>query len=106
MKKPEDIFLSALGSAKKLKWYLDNDINLINYLNSEYPQIMFLVNISLAFIPKNKLRAEIGEVNLKRILKIMEKERPDLYSTLIKHPNGLKWLQREIKSFEEHFLTK
>lgn len=101
--KIEDLFVSSLGSASKLKWYLDNDINLIVYLNARWSQLMFLATMTTSLIPKNKLKAEFGEINSQKILKILEKERGDLYKILNKE-RGLFWLDREIKNFKDYFL--
>jgi len=101
--KIEELFVSALGSASKLKWFLDNDINLIVYLNARWSQFMFLATTTINLIPKNKLKAEIGEINSQRILKLIERERPDLHSLILKHSNGLNWLDREINNFKNYF---
>ena len=36
----ESIFLSALGSPDKLKWFLQNNINLVNYVS---PALVFSI---------------------------------------------------------------
>lgn len=100
----EQIFLSALHSNQKLKWYLQYDINIVNYLDAKWKKFMALADMTLAMIPKNKIREVVGDVDAKRILKILEKERLDLYNTLMKDPNGLNWLGQQIKNFEERFL--
>jgi len=99
--KIEELFVSVLGSKQKLKWFLDNDINLIVYLNARWPPIIFLAT-TINLIPKNKLKAEIGEINSKRILKVLEKDRQDLYK-IINTKKGLIWLDREINNFKNYF---
>lgn len=101
--KIEDLFLSSLGKPQKLKWYLQHDINLINYLNSTWPKLMFLATTTTSLIPKNKLIAEIGSIDPRRILRLIERERPDLYK-LIDTERGLIWLDREIQNFKDYFL--
>ena len=101
--KIEELFVSCLKSSSKLKWYLDNNVNLIVYLNARWSQFMFLATTTINLIPKNKLKEEIGEISPSRILTILQKKRPDLHSVLSKHSNGMNWLQREIKSFKDYF---
>ena len=101
--KIEDLFVSSLGSVSKLKYYLDNDINLIVYLNARWPQLMFLATMTTSLIPKSKLKAEIGEINSQKILKVLKQERSDLYK-IINTEKGLVWLQREINNFKDYFL--
>jgi len=98
----EELFVSCLKSSSKLKWFLDNDINLIVYLNARWPQHMFLATTTINLIPKNKLKEEIGEINSQRILKILEQKRPDLYK-IINTKKGLIWLDREINNFKNYF---
>lgn len=100
----EKIFLSILGSNAKLKWYLQYNINLINYIENKWPQWMAFIDLTFALIPREKRRELVGEINVERILKVLEKERPDLFKTLKTFPNGISWLIKQIKNFEERFL--
>lgn len=99
----EDIFLSTLGSNQKLKWYLQYDINLVNYLEQAWTKYIAAIDIMFAFIPKSKRREMIGEISCTRILKILEKERPDLFK-ILDTKEGHAWLEKSIKNFEERFL--
>ena len=72
--KVEDLFLSALHSNEKLKWYLENNTNLVNYLDNTWPKFMFLATTTITLIPKSKIKQEFGEISSQRILKILEKE--------------------------------
>jgi len=99
----EDIFLSTLKSNERLKWFLQHDINLVNYIENKWPQWMTFIDITIALIPKTKRREIIGEISSERILRVLEKERYDLYKTL-STPNALNWLKKQIKNFEERFL--
>jgi len=101
--KIEDLFIKSLGSVDKLRWYLDNNINLVAYLNAMKPQLMFLATMTTSLIPKNKLVAEVGGIDYQRILKILVKERNDLYK-ILNTERGVVWLQREINSFKNYFL--
>jgi len=94
--KIEELFVSSLGSVSKLKWYLDNNSNVVNYMP---PTTIF----SISIIPKDIFKHMIKDVNMQRILKILEKERLDLYK-VINTKKGLVWLNREIQSFKDYFL--
>ena len=101
--KIEELFVSSIGSKQKLKWFLDNDINLIVYLNARWSQIMILATTTINLIPKSKLKSEIGEIDSQRILKILKQKRYDLYH-LLSTKKGLIWLDREVKNFVNYFL--
>jgi len=103
-KELENIFLACLKSNQRLKWFLANNIDLINYLYSAHPRYMAITDLTLAAIPKKKRREIVGNVDINRILKILKKERPDLYKTLTTTSNGLEWLERQIYRFEKRFL--
>ncbi len=100
----EQIFLSALHSDTKLRWFLQYQINLINYLDAKWPKYMALTDLTIALIPKNKVKEVIGDIDAGRILKVLEKERPDLYQTIKKDPNGINWLVKQIENFRTRFL--
>lgn len=99
----EDIFLAILGQAKRLKWFLQYKINIANYLDAKYPKHMALADITLVAIPKDKIQEFLKDINKERILKVFEKERPDLYK-IINTDKGLTWLEEQIKNFKERFL--
>ena len=101
--KIEELFVSCLKSSSKLKWYLDNDIILIVYLNAKWSPIMFLATTTINLIPKNKLKAEIGEINSQRILETLRQKRHDLYQ-ILNTKKGLIWLDREVNNFINYFL--
>ena len=103
----EDFFLMALGDGKDdrmLRWYLENNINLVSYLDSSQPQIMGAIDFIFLLISKEKRKEMIGDTSSARILKIMEKKRSKLYSTLIKYPNGRGWVKANIENFKKRFL--
>ena len=101
--KIEELFVSSLGSKQKLKWFLDNDINLIVYLNARWSQMMILATTTINLIPKSKLKSEIGEIDSQRILKMLKQKRYDLYH-LLSTKKGLIWLDREVNNFKNYFL--
>ncbi len=101
--KIEKLFVSSLGSAENLKWYLDDDVNLVNYLNAMNPRLMFLISMTASAIPKGMLTSEIGKFDFFCVLKILKKERPDLHK-ILDTKKGLVWLDREINNFKRYFL--
>ena len=102
--KIESIFLSSLGSASKLKYYLENNINLVNYIKSSDPGLMAMLEITFAFIPKYKKREIADGFNSGRILYLLKKNRPELYDTLISCSWGVNWLENQIVGFKRKFL--
>ena len=103
-KKIEGVFLNALGNSGKLKWYLEENINLINYLKSTNTGLMAIVNLSFAFVPKSTKREFLSDFNTDRILGLLKRQRPDLYKVLISHHNGRLWLGEQILNFKKYFL--
>ena len=100
----EALFLSALGSDKKLHWYLENNISLVDYIYSVWPGHMAMIDLTLAVIPKSKRREMLKDFNLRKILDILKRQRPDIYNILIKHRNGVRWLESQIVVFRRKFL--
>jgi len=100
----EEAFLNALGSNEQLKWYLEKNIDIFQYLRQTHSTTLFVASALSAFISK-KRREEISRnFNLKRILSLIKLHRPDLYPTFSKYPNSEFWLEREIKNFKKRFL--
>lgn len=100
----EAIFLSSLGSVDKLKWYLKENINVVNYLYSVRPGPMAVIDLTLAFIPKSKRIKMLKDFNTDRILGILKRQRPDIYKVFINYSNGRIWLNNQIFNFKQHFL--
>lgn len=101
--KLEELFVSSLGSNQRLKWYLQHDINLVNYLEQTQPQWLAFLDFTFAFIPKKEKIKMIGDMSISRILRVLETERFDLFKT-INTKKGLDWVGRQIKGFEGRFL--
>ncbi len=100
----EEIFLSYLGSKERLVWYLENNVNLIEYLKQMNSVHLIIANVVIGLIPK-KRRIELAEeFNSKKIIELLKLNKPDLYATLLKHPNGINWLKQQVKLFMESFL--
>jgi len=99
----ESIFLASLGSNQKLKWFLQNNVNLVQYLDSMHAKSMAIADLILLTIPKDKIKKEVEKITIERILKVLEKERIDLYKT-INNPKGLEWLKEQVNNFKRRFL--
>jgi hypothetical protein len=100
----EKLFISALGSNEILRWYLKYEINLVDYLDKEKKGTMMILDLVTVLIPRETKLEMIGDVSAERILKILQKERPDLYNTLIKHPRGVAWINNQTELFKKRFL--
>ncbi len=99
----EDIFLSALKSNTILQWYLQWNIDVVEYLDAKWPTYMKFVEITFAFIPKKRKLEMFNDFNKSRILKTLEIKRPDLYKT-INTEEGLRWMDDQIFNFRGRFL--
>ena len=100
----EQIFLSFLGSVKKLEYYLKNNIDLVKYIYQTSPAPMAVIDLTLAFIPKSKRKEILKDFTIDRVLGLLKRQRPDIYKVLINYPNGRFWLSAQIFSFKKHFL--
>ena len=100
----EKLFLSALGSKKKLKWYLKKNVHLLEYIEIQWPKSLILVDVAIALIPKEKRKEMVGDIDAGRIINILEKDRPDLFEVLKKYPNGKDWIEKNIENFRGRFL--
>lgn len=100
----EEIFISALGTKQRLKWYLVHRINVVSYMEANNPGIMSLIGLAVAFIPKKKRVEIIGGIDSKRLLETLKKERPELHGMIIDHPDGRIWLDQQVMMFRKRFL--
>lgn len=97
----EELFISSLGAGENLKWELDNNISLLNIVDKT---ILLAADVIFAFIPKRKKEELFEEIDTNSILDLLRKERSDLYSIIIQHPNGKIWVGRNIENFKKRFL--
>lgn len=97
----EEIFLSFIGEGKKLKWQLDNNLNLIDLADKK---VLLAADVLLAFIPKSTKEGVFEFTDTGSILDLLRRERPDIYKTLIEHPNGRIWVGDQIINFKGRFL--
>jgi len=100
----EELFLSTLGSAEKLNFYLEKNVDIVKYVEIQWPKSLALADLALALIPKEKRKEMVGDVNSGRIINILEKDRPDLFEVLQKYPNGKVWIEQNIENFRKRFL--
>ena len=100
----EQIFLSCLGSGELLTWELNNDINLVSYLEQKNPQTFSIVIFLLAFVPKKSKQEMFNEITPEGIFDILKRERQDLYRIIIAHPKGNIWVVKQIENFKKRFL--
>lgn len=82
-------------SPKRAYEYIRDDIKLGYWITEEnwqrYRRMAKQANI----------QAHIGEITKDRIITELRKRRPDLLSVIINHPEGEKWLQKQIDMFKE-----
>ena len=97
----EEFFISSIGSGEKLKWELDNDVNLLQHADKT---TIIAADIILALIPKRKKEEMFKDVNKNSILDLLKKERQDLHRILMTHPNGIIWVGKNIENFRKRFL--
>ena len=100
----EEIFLSTLGSPEKLEWYLKNNVDLVKYVEVQWSKSLIIADMVIAMIPKEKRKEMVGDIDPNRIIKILEKDRPDLFEILQKYPNGVDWIKKNIENFRGRFL--
>jgi len=87
----EEIFLLALGSASRLKFYIENDVNLANYVKLNYNSYLKLLRV----LPGYKTIVKEAEaISHSQILDILRHKRPDLYKVIMTR-EGIKWLLRQ-----------
>ena len=100
----ESVLMSFLGSADKLKWLLDNKVDLIKYAEDKWPINMAIFDITVKTIPKSKRIKILGEFDFATVLETLQRRRPDLYKVLIECPWGMKWMKRVIEGFKQRFM--
>ena len=107
MKKKLDIealFLSSLGSDSRLRWYLENNIDLVQYIYGFWPRHMTVIDLVVATIPRSKRRELLKDFNSRKVLDILRRRRPDIYNILMNYKNGKDWLEVQIVGFRRKFL--
>ncbi len=97
----DQLFLSCLGSGERLKWEIDNDINLAEQGNKE---VLIAIDVFVSLIQKRKKEEMFKNVNTNSILDLLKKERPDIFGILADHPNGKFWVGQQIKNLRKRFL--
>ena len=100
----EELFLGALGSESVLKWYLEKNIDVLKYLQQTHKKFLIMMGVIAGLIPKIKREEIMKDFNSKRILFLLEKNRPELYKILINCSWGRDWLDHQILNFRKKFL--
>ncbi len=94
----EEIFLKCLGSAEKLKQYISQDIDLINYIKTKYG---VLIGLAAGFLANRKdLLNELKSITHGDILEFLKRRRPDLYQ-ILQTEEGKNWFKKQ--KFENFF---
>jgi len=99
-----EIFLSCLGSGKKLKWEIDNNINLVHYAKQNNGPLFSLINFFTYFVPKYKKQELFKDVSSRSIMDLLEKERPDIHKKIMEHSHGINWVDNQIINFKKELL--
>jgi len=90
-------------SPDDLKWHVEEDTNLLELIKREpklYLKVSKLIGRAKRVVKRSGLNPE--ELTVEHILKLLKKERPDLYpqaSTMA----GRLWLERNLRIFKEEF---
>lgn len=100
----EDIFITALGKAETLKWFLHWNIDLVRYLDSKFRKYMALTDMTLALIPKEEIRKIADGITKEKILKTLYMERIDLWKIFQNDKRAMPWLERQIENFRKRFV--
>lgn len=100
----EQIFLLALGSNERLKWFLQHDVNLVNYLDTYHPKYMDGLDFFTALISKTKIQEMFRNFTAIEILEILKSNRPKLYKTLTASEKTTTWLIKQIQNFKKRFV--
>ena len=89
----EQVILLCLGTPERLREYIDTDTDLVKYIKEKY---FYLFGLAVKIIPsKPRLIEDAKAINNESILKLFEERRPDLYTVLTTHPNGLEWFNAQ-----------
>jgi len=92
----EQIILLCLGEPKRLKEYVDNNIDLVKYVKEKYFYLFGLIIKITSSRPE--LIEEAKSINNERILNLLKEHRPDLFVVITTYPKGIEWFNNQ--SFE------
>jgi len=96
MNEYDQIFLSVLGSKERLTDYIDNDIDLIAYINLNHKHIITAFKTIASITGHgNKIKSYFEKVNPTYVLNLLEEKRPDLFDAIVTHPQGLIWIRKQ-----------
>ena len=100
--KPEELFLLCIGRREMLRWYIDNNINLPDYVEKKYPAYVALAKTLSSLDPN--LKNEAMEISVDKLLMCFKEKRKDLYDEIYSNPRGMSWLKDQIILFKEKFI--
>ncbi len=93
----DNFFLGCLGSKEKLIYYIENDVDLLDYIKKNYRGRVALAKNLISIDPRE--RAYIRSFDSTKLLNLLKEERPELFDTIVSHLNGMLWLRKQ--KFEE-----
>ena len=89
----EDIFIHCLGSPERLRFYIDDNVDLASYVKEKYQPYIRLAKV---FIPNHQNIAEEARgLDHQRVLDILFRKRPDLWQTVMDCSQGMRWLRNQ-----------
>lgn len=89
----EQVILLCLGKPERLREYIDTDTDLVKYIKEKY---FYLFGLAVKVTSSRpKLIEEAKAINNESILRLLKEKRPDLYTVLTTHPNGMGWLNAQ-----------
>jgi len=96
MNQYDEIFLSILGSKERLLEYINNDIDLVDYVNLNHKNIISAFK-TIASITghDDKIKSYFQKVNPTYVLNLLEEKRHDLFDAIVTHPQGLIWIRKQ-----------
>lgn len=94
----EDIFITFLGTPKRLEEYIDANTDLSAYINNRYSTY---IKAAKLLIPNYKNLIKEGRtMDWVKVLAVLSRRRPDLWQIIITHPHGLEWFKsQQFKDF-------
>jgi len=89
----EDLFVTFLGTPKRLGEYIEANTDLSAYINDKYSNYIKTAKI---LIPNYRDLVEGGKtMDWVKVLAILSRRRPELWRIIILHPRGLEWFKSQ-----------
>lgn len=92
----EDWFVAAIAgySARDLNEMMDWDISLADLIEKKY---RFYLSLARLYAKKTRERNPTTSIAAGNVMIWLRVRRPDLYDAVKSHPNGTKWLEKQIE---------